>query len=192
MTMDPSSAAPVQAPVAPATAPAAAPVAPAAAPDAPPWGADFDAERAWKLVQDLRSDKEKLAARPVLTDEQKTALAEHDRLVQASKTETQRLQEAATSAQQALANAQADAVRYKVAATHGIPAEHFDLLGTGTEEEITAKAAKISGLLAAQAAPAAVAAPTTRPVTQLRPGATPAGIESEDDVLYGQLFGAQK
>ncbi len=191
MTMDPSSAAPVQAPVASTATPVAAPVAPAA-PEAPPWGADFDAERAWKLVQDLRSDKEKLAARPVLTEEQKTALAEHDRLVQASKTETQRLQEAATSAQQALATSQADAIRYKVAATHGIPAEHFDLLGTGTEEEITAKAAKISALLAAQAAPVAVAAPTTRPVTQLRPGATPAGVESEDDVLYGQLFGAQK
>ncbi|NUR24984.1 MAG: hypothetical protein HOV83_03900, partial [Catenulispora sp.] len=72
---------------------------------------------------------------------------------------------------------------------HGIPADHFDLLGSGTEEEITARAEKLASLIAAQHQPPAPAAPQRRPVEQLRPGATPSGAESEDDVLFAQLFG---
>lgn len=65
--------------------------APPAAPT-PPWGSDdqFDATKAWKLIEDLRSDKAKLAERPALTPEQTAKLAEYDRLEQASKTELQR------------------------------------------------------------------------------------------------------
>lgn len=63
--------------------------------DAPPWGDEFDAEKAWNLVQNLRADKEKLSKRPTLTDEQKTKLSEYDRLAEASKTELERAQEAA-------------------------------------------------------------------------------------------------
>lgn len=62
----------------------------------PPWGEDFDAEKAWSLVQNLRADKEKLSARPVLDDAAKAKLAEYDRLEQASKTELQRATEEAT------------------------------------------------------------------------------------------------
>lgn len=71
------------------------PVATAPATDAPPWGEDFNAEKAWSLVQNLRADKEKLSKRPALTDEQKTKLSEYDRLAEASKTELERAQEAA-------------------------------------------------------------------------------------------------
>lgn len=78
------------------TPPAATPEAPPAA--KPPWGDDFDAEKAWKLVEGLRSDKEKLAAREFLTPEQKTKLAEYDRLEAASKTELEKAQEAASKA----------------------------------------------------------------------------------------------
>lgn len=62
----------------------------------PPWGADFDAEKAWNLVKNLRDDKEKLAARPVLTDEQKTQLAEYEKAKKASQTELERVQGEAT------------------------------------------------------------------------------------------------
>lgn len=117
-------------------------------------------------------------------------------LEEASKTEAQRLADATAAAQRDAETARADATRYKVAATFGISADHFDLLGTGSEEEITARAEKISSLLAAQAAATAttppVAAPTNRPLEQLRPGATPAGAQSEDDVIYAALFGPQK
>ena len=88
---------PTPADVAPA-APAPEPQEPAAAsPEAatPPWGEDFDAEKAWNLVQNLRADKEKLSRRESLTPEQKQKLAEFDRLAEASKSELERAQEAA-------------------------------------------------------------------------------------------------
>jgi hypothetical protein len=62
----------------------------------PPWGDDFDAEKAWNLVQNLRADKEKLAQRPVLDEDAKRKLAEYERLEQASKTELDRKTEEAT------------------------------------------------------------------------------------------------
>ena len=44
--------------------PDAAPAAtPNVAPETPPWGEDFNAERAWTLVQNLRADKDKLSGK---------------------------------------------------------------------------------------------------------------------------------
>lgn len=173
--------------------PAAPAQEPQPAPQTPPWGADFDAEKAWNLVENLRKDKEKLASRPVLTDEQKQQLGEYQSLVEASKSEQQRKDEAVAKAQQEAVTARAEAIRYKAAATYGISADHFDLLGTGTEEEISARAEKVAGLIAAQAQPpATTATPPARPVEQLRPGATPAGAVDGDELVYQTLFGAQK
>lgn len=155
---------------------------------APPWGDDFDPNRAWHTIQALREREKELSKQVGPTPEQREKLSEYDRLVEASKSETQRLQEAAEKAARDADSARAEAVRYKAAATHGLSAEHFDLLGSGSEEEITARAAKIASLLAANAAPASTP-PQTRPVEQLRPGATPGEAESPDDVLYKQLFG---
>lgn len=61
----------------------------------PPWGSpeEFNPEKAWNLIQGLRADKEKLAARPVLDDEAQRRLTEYDRLVEASMTEDQRKNE---------------------------------------------------------------------------------------------------
>ena len=121
--------------------------------------------------------------------ELKPKAEQFDRLEEASKSEAQRLAEAAESAKRDAESARAEAIRYKAAATHGISVDHFDLLGSGTEEEISARAEKIAALLAAQAGPAAATKPPTRPVEHMRPGATPGEAESEDDVLYSKLFG---
>lgn len=172
--------------------PAQEPPASTPAVETPPWGEDFDAQKAWSLVQNLRADKDKLAQRPALSDEQRQQLGEYDKLVQASKSDAQRLEEAARTAQSDADQARAEAVRYKAAATHGISAEHFDLLGSGTEAEITARAEKLAALVAAKATVPPTAPPSTRPVQQLRPGATPGEAETEDDVLYAQIFGPQK
>lgn len=177
------------------TTPPAAPAQEPTTPATPPWGADFDPEKAWSLVQNLRADKERLASRPALTAEQQQQLTEYQSLVQASKSEQQRQAEALQTAQQREAAAVADAIRYKAAATHGIPAEHFDLLGTGSEEQVTANAQKVAALLAAQVAEVTntpPVTPTRLPVEQMRPGATPAGTETEDDVIYARLFGPPK
>lgn len=113
-------------------------------------------------------------------------------LEEASKSEAQRLAEAAETAKRDAEQARAEAIRYKAAATYGVPSEHFDLLGSGTEEEISARAEKIRALLAAQAAaatPPPASTPPTRPVEQLRPGATPSQSETEEDVIFASLFG---
>ena len=71
------------------------PAAAAPAAEAPPWGEDFNAEKAWSLVQNLRADKDKLAKRPAMSDEDKQKLAEYDRNVAASQTELEKAQAAA-------------------------------------------------------------------------------------------------
>lgn len=63
---------------------------------APPWGDDFDPEKAWNLIQNLRSDKEKLAQRPILDDDARRKLTEYERLEEASKTELERKTEEVT------------------------------------------------------------------------------------------------
>lgn len=67
-------------------------------PEAPPWGTDeqFDPQKAWNLIQGLKSDKEKLAKRPVLTDDAAAKLAQFEKLEQDSKTELQRKTEELT------------------------------------------------------------------------------------------------
>lgn len=49
----------------------------------------------------------------------------------------------------------AEAARLRVAVKHGIPAEDFDLLGTGSEAEIEARAARIAAKNAASKTPPA-------------------------------------
>lgn len=184
------------APAAPAPTPAApAPVAPAApAPTAPatPTAEELAALPQWARDSISSANREAAATRVKLREIEPKA-AQFDALEQASKTEAQRLADAASAATRDAETARAEVIRYKVAAAHHIPVEDFDLLGSGTEEEITARAVKIAAKNAAQAAPPAAPgapAPTTRPTETLRPGATPAGSESEEEVLYRSLFGA--
>lgn len=68
-----------------------------AAESKPPWGDDFDAEKAWNLVQNLRTDNKKLSGREVLSSEAKQKLAEYDKLVEASKSDLERLQDAVSA-----------------------------------------------------------------------------------------------
>lgn len=91
---------------------------------APPWGDDFNAEKAWGLIQNLRSDKEKLSAREVLTPDAKQKLAEYDQLVAASKTELEKAQEAAGR----VGPLEAENLRLKVAIEKGLVGERANLV----------------------------------------------------------------
>jgi hypothetical protein len=95
--------------------------------------------------------------------------------------------------------ARSDALRFRAAATHKVSAEYLDLLGSGTPEEIEAKAQKL-GALSAQATELVVlreeieslktgkqTPPKGRPVENLRPGAAPTGTQSEEDLLWAQM-----
>lgn len=180
-------------PPTPTPAPSAPPAQePAAQTETPPWGEDFDPARAWHTIQSLREKEKELTKQPRLTAEQQRQLTEYQQLVEASKSEAQRQQEAIEAAKRDAETSRAEATRYKLAATHGIPAEHFDLLGSGTEEEIAARAEKISALLAMSTTSPPPPPATRRPVEQLRPGATPGETENEDDVIMAKLFGAPR
>lgn len=170
-------------PAAPVATPAPAPEATA---ETPP-EQDASVLPQWARDAITKANREAASYRTQVS-ELKPKAEQFQALEEASKSEAQRLQEAAEAAKRDADEARAEAIRYKAAATHGISADHFDLLGTGTEDEITARAEKIANLLSAQAATAqTVTPPATRPVEQLRPGATPAGAESEDDVILAKL-----
>jgi hypothetical protein len=93
MTVQPSNPAP-EAPAAEAPKPTAPPEPVATAPETPPWGEDFNPERAWKTIQNLR-EREKELSKHALTPEQKSKLAEFERLSEASKSELEKAQDAA-------------------------------------------------------------------------------------------------
>lgn len=169
--------------------------APAQDPATPPWGDDFDPTRAWGTITNLR-EREKELAKNQLTPEQRKHLDEYQRLVEASQSDQERQERAIAEATRTAEAAQADALRYKVALQHGLTEQDFDLLGSGTEDEIAARAKRVAELnaaaqAAASAQPAVPATPTPgqRPVEQLRPGATPSAAVSEDDANYAALFG---
>lgn len=117
------------------------------------------------------------------------------------KSEQQRHADAAAKAQQDAAEARAESLRYKAAATHKVDSDYFDLLGGGTEDEVNERAQRVGGLLALksendqlkaelEALRAGKPAPASgRPTALLKPGATPEHALSEEDALYQYLYG---
>lgn len=120
---------------------------------------------------------------------------------ESQKTEQQRHADAAAQSKREADEARAEALRYKAAATHKVDVDNFDLLGSGTEEEVSARAERVGALLSLRdenvqlkaeldALRAGKPAPLPgRPVAALKPGATPEHNPTEDDVLYNSLFG---
>lgn len=146
--------------VTPATEPAANPAAPtpvAAAPTTLPRDFDPNADVDWDA--DLSDADWKVRARKWERDYKKTSTerqAEQKELEtfrNAAKTDQERLEEAASAARSELAAARTEAARLRVAVKHGIAEEDFDLLGSGTEEELAARAERIAALRTAAAQP---------------------------------------
>lgn len=118
------------------------------------------------------------------------------------KSEAQKQADATAKAQQDAAEARAEAAAYRVAATHKVTPDYFDLLGTGPEDQITARAERLGALLSAAAENAQLKAEnealrsgkpspvTSRPIADLKPGATPESFKTDDDLAYEALFGA--
>lgn len=127
----------------------------------PPWGEDFNAEKAWNLVQNLRSDKEKLSAREVLTPDAKQKLAEYDRLVEASKSELEKAQEAASK----VTPLETENLRLKVALEKGLVGDRASLVDRLKGDSLDALRADADSLLELfqPAAPAGQQAPKPNP-----------------------------
>lgn len=113
-------------------------------PTTPPWGDDFDAEKAWTLVQNLRGDKEKLQTeKDGLTSELATER-------QARETAETKLTEAdpegkLTAAEARAKTAETSLWTERALRKHSIDEDLVDFLTGDTEEEILAKAERLAG-----------------------------------------------
>lgn len=149
---------------------------------APPWGSEdeFNPEKAWKLIQDLRRDKERLKP---LADKAKE-------LEDASKTEGERLAEQAAEAASRAEAAERRALLAEARAERPslTPAQVARLQGD-TVDELLADAEELYGPIESQATPK----PTRRPTERLTPGAVPgAAPEPSDDDLDAVVARARR
>lgn len=106
----------------------------------------------------------------------------------AQKSEVQKAQERAQTFEQQLADERSQNARLLAAATHSIPPDLIELLGSGTAEEINARAEALAERLKAASPPASPA--SQRPVESLTPGAAPSSAAPTDpDAWIRKLAG---
>ena len=117
--------------------------------------------------------------------ENASAAARLAEIEEASKSEAQKAAEARAAAEQDAAEARAELARTKALLKYGLSEDDADLLGSGTPEEIDARAGRLAERLKAAAPPPPPAAP---PATGLGKVGTPVG---EVD-LHAQLAAAEK
>lgn len=90
---------------------------------------------------------------------------------EANKTEAQREREAREQIQKDYITLQADNWRLDLAVQYGVPRDEIDLIGSGSREEMEARAARLGPLFTStEKTPPP---PSDRPVEGLRPGALP-------------------
>lgn len=135
-----------------------------------------DREKDLEHVQNLRKENKSLrdrlkAAEPLLKKAQEVE--------ESTKTEVQKAIERAEKAERAMTERDIDFARMEMAVTHHIPPDDIDLIGSGTREEMEARAKRVAAKNAA--AMKASPPPTDRPVEGLRPGATPEPAKPPDD-----------
>lgn len=153
--------------------------------EAKPESTDWEGEATkWKALS-RQHERQHLAALGFKSkdeiDQLRQAAQKYAEFEDTQKSELQRATERAQGFEQQLADLRATNARLMAAATHNIPPDLIDLLGSGSDEEINARAEALAERLKATA-PAS--APTSqRPVESLTPGAAPASAApaSADD-----------
>lgn len=96
---------------------------------------------------------------------------------EAAKDEKTKLTEAKEAAAQEAAEARSEAIRLRMAIKHGLTEDDLDLLGSGSEEEIEARALRVAELSKGQEPENNDRVPRER----LRPGAVPSAEPEETD-----------
>ena len=150
-----------------------------------------------KLQTRLRREREKYA------DFEKFK-ADSERLrkfEEAEKTEAQKAADAVAAAQKAAVDALAEAVRYKAAAAHGIGPDDIDLIGSGSEDEVMARAERLGRLIAdSRELAASKTSETGKPTgasqtpaqKEWHPGATPVDVSVGPSAKDRGLAAAQR
>ncbi|QNO12667.1 scaffolding protein [Arthrobacter phage Snek] len=105
-----------------------------------PWGADFDAERAWKLIQNLRTERD------AIKTERDTLKSERQAREDEGKTELQKLQDRLDAAEKAAKDSARELALQKVLRKHPELEDFTDLLSGDTEEELLAKAERLAAI----------------------------------------------
>jgi hypothetical protein len=98
---------------------------------------------------------------------------------EAKKDDIQRANERAQAAENREKETLEGYARLELAVQYSIPPGDIDLIGSGTREEMDARAQRVAALNAA--ASKAAPPPTDRPVESLRPGASPEPVNEPDD-----------
>lgn len=148
---------------------------------APPWESDeqFDPEKAWRLIQNLRSDLDKAKG------DRDTLKTRVEQIEDAEKTEMQRLTDRLAKMEAEKKDAERRALVLEVAQTKGVPADLVEFLVGDTRDELEAKADKLSALATVE--DDRTAPPSRRPTPALRPGASPADADLNGDPLLRDL-----
>lgn len=185
---------PAQSPTPPAVAASPAGTAPAqpAGSGGQSEPVDWEAEATkWKALSRQHENKHLSALGFKSKDEitqLRQAAQKYGEFEETQKSEIQKANERAQTVEQQLADERAQNARLLAAATHNIPPELIELLGSGTAEEIGARAEVLAERLKA-ATPAAPPAPQ-RPVESLTPGAAPSSAAPADaDAWIRKLAG---
>lgn len=142
---------------------------------------EFDAERAKAKIAKQNSEAKNLRTRVKELEAYEAKVRE---IEEAQKSEAQKIQERADKAEQRAQAIEAELIRERIARRHKIDDDDLDLLGTGTEEQLEARAKKIAALKAAAAEREATAPPSDKPVEKLRPGATPSDVDIRGKDAY--------
>lgn len=108
---------------------------------------------------------------------------DYDAYVESQKSEQQKLADQVAASQREAETARSDALRYRIAAEHGIKGDDLDLLGTGSEEQLTARAKRIAELSTKP-----TGNPTPRPDPSVGPRADPKGLGSRGAAEAARRF----
>lgn len=148
----------------------------------PPWGSDdeFDPEKAWNLIQGLRTDKDRLSTRAT-EFEAKVKEYEDAKLTAEEKAARDLKEQQSQAATLASENA-----LLKAAIDHHLSAKDLDLLRGLPPDAIADRAAKLAARLGAGTPPKPL---TARPREALRGGADPTAPATGSDWLRNALAG---
>jgi hypothetical protein len=132
--------------------------------EAPPWGEDFDPERAWKTIQNLRE----------IEREHKKMLADRDReaeeRAEAEKSELQKAQEAAEKARSEALEARRELWTTRALKGAGLPEDLSRFLTGTTEEEIGEQAEALAAHLKKEDKEEPAPKVPSKPRPALKPG----------------------
>lgn len=147
---------------------------PQAGPATPPWGDEknFDAQRAWNLIQAKAADLERIKA------ERDTFKKAQDDAETAKLSDIQKAEKERDTARTEGQSAVIELARYKALVHYGLEEDDLDFIGGTTPEAIDAAAKKYADR---HGGAAKKAGPSPRPQVRLRGGSDPSTEPDETD-----------